>query len=55
MTHIYWRLHVPTGRKQEIESDHMTRADLFALLNRFNTQQPGVWVYWQDAAQRNGT
>lgn len=52
--HTYWRLQVSTGIRDECKTHTpYTRADLYKLLNQWNSQAPGVYVYWQDYIQKN--
>lgn len=39
-----WR-HIPTGKTGMAEQNFNNEADFFKTLDRWNSQQPGVWVY----------
>lgn len=38
--------HVPTGQVLDCTMEALDMCDLLKLLNAYNAQQPGVWVYW---------
>lgn len=39
-------LHVPTGQRVDRRMAFLSRRHMLELLDVWNGQQPGVWVYW---------
>jgi hypothetical protein len=46
-TFIFWRLHIPTGKRTMGEARFMLRVEFLAALAAWNGQQPGRWQYWE--------
>ena len=49
----YWRLVIAMGAREECRTtEQHSSLDFFRILNQWNSQQPGVYQYWQTAVQR---
>lgn len=43
---IFWRLHIPTGKKTLGELEAWDRSQLLRSLDTYNRQGAGLWQYW---------
>lgn len=43
----YVWLHIPSGREGIRQISTLERIRFLELLNKWNTQHPGVWQYWE--------